>query len=68
MLLAATALGLGSCWMTGPLEGEKYLHMVLEIPDNKEIVAISPIGYPAATPKPRLRLDPDLTRKVRWLE
>ncbi|XWE59939.1 nitroreductase family protein [Sporomusa sphaeroides] len=25
MLLAATALGLGGCWMTGPLDDEKYL-------------------------------------------
>ncbi|WP_255430432.1 nitroreductase family protein [Sporomusa sp. GT1] len=25
MLLAATALGLGGCWMTGPLDNEKYL-------------------------------------------
>lgn len=68
MLLAATALELGGCWMTGPLDGEKYLRKVLSIPDDREIVAISPIGYPAITPVPRPRMDPDLTRKVRWLE
>lgn len=68
MLLAATALGLGSCWMTGPLEDEKYLRKALSIPDDREIVAISPIGYPAETPAPRPRRDPDLTHKVRWLE
>ncbi len=68
MLLAATALGLGGCWMTGPLEDEGYLRSLLSIPDDREIVALSPVGYPAATPKPRPRLDPDLTRKVRWLE
>ncbi len=67
MLLAATALGLGGCWMTGPLEDEGYLRSLLSIPDDREIVALSPVGYPAATPKPRPRLDPDLTRKVRWL-
>lgn len=67
MLLAATSLGLGRCWMTGPLEDEKYLRATLSIPDDREIVAISPIGYPAAVPEPRARLDPDMTRKVRWL-
>jgi nitroreductase len=68
MLLAAAALGLGSCWMTGPLDDEKYLRRLLSISDDREIVAVSPIGYPAVIPKPRLRLDPDLTRKVRWIE
>jgi len=68
MLLAATALGLGGCWMTGPLEDETYLRRELSIPDNRVIVALSPIGYPEVTPSPRPRLDPDLTRKVRWLE
>ena len=68
MLLAATALGLGGCWMTGPLEDEGYLRSLLSIPDDREIVALSPVGYPTATPKPRPRLDPDMTRKVRWLE
>ncbi|WP_371380065.1 nitroreductase family protein [Sporomusa aerivorans] len=67
MLLAATALGLGGCWMTGPLEGETYLRDVLEISSDREIVAITPIGYPEVIPNPRPRLDPALTQKVRWL-
>jgi nitroreductase len=68
MLLAATALGLGGCWMTGPLDDEKHLRELLEIPDSKEIVAITPLGYPEVIPQPRPRLDPDLTRKVIWLD
>ncbi|WP_371363746.1 Putative NAD(P)H nitroreductase YdjA [Sporomusa rhizae] len=68
MLLAATALGLGGCWMTGPLDDEQYLREVLSVPDDREIVAISPLGYPMLIPDARPRLDPDLTRKVRWLE
>jgi nitroreductase len=68
ILLAATALGLGGCWMLGPLEDEKYLRQMLEIPNNKEIVALTPLGYPAVIPKPRPRKDPDLTQKVTWLE
>lgn len=68
MLLAATALGLGGCWMTGPLEDEDYLRGELSIPVDREIVALSPIGYPGVTPGARPRLDPELTRKLRWLE
>lgn len=68
MLLAAAALGLGTCWMTGPLRKEKILRRLLEVPDNKEIVAVTPLGYPAVVTKPLPRRDPDLTKKVRWLE
>lgn len=68
MLLAATATGLGGCWMTGPLEDEKYLHKALAIPDDREIVAITPLGYPAVIPHPRPRFDPNWECKVRWLE
>lgn len=54
--------------MTGPLDDEQYLREVLSVPDDREIVAISPLGYPMLIPDARPRLDPDLTRKVRWLE
>lgn len=67
MLLAATALGLGTCWMTGPLYDEKYLRMLLAIPDSREIVAVTPIGYPEKIPEPPARLDPGLEKNVRWV-
>lgn len=68
LLLAATALGFGTCWMTGPLRDAKALHHLLTIPDNKEIVAVTPLGYPEAVPADQPRLDPQLERKVRWVE
>jgi nitroreductase len=68
LLLAATAVGLGTCWMTGPLRGEAALRRILAIPDNKEIVAVTPLGYPQGVPKAQPRLDPALERKVRWVE
>lgn len=68
LLLAACAEGLGSCWMTGPLGGEAFLRDLLGIADDKEIVAVTPIGYPAATPKAPPRLDPDLKTKVTWIK
>jgi nitroreductase len=68
LLLAATALGLGTCWMTGPLKDEKALRRILQIPEDKEIVAVTPLGYPASIPEAPLRLDPLLEQKVRWVE
>ncbi|MDV2481866.1 nitroreductase family protein [Methanoculleus sp. Wushi-C6] len=68
LLLAATALGLGTCWMTGPLQDERSLRTILDIPAEKEIVAVTPLGYPDEAPPPRPRHDPDLGRKVRWVE
>jgi nitroreductase len=68
LLLAATALGLGTCWMTGPLRDEKTLRTILAIPPDREIVAITPLGYPEGIPKDQPRLDPALEQKVRWVE
>ena len=45
LVLAATDLGLGSCWI-GAFEEEK-IKDVLGIPNNIRVVAITPIGYPA---------------------
>ena len=68
LLLAATALGLGTCWMTGPLQDEISLRRILEIPKEKEIVAVTPLGYPAEMPDMPPRIDSGLEKKVRWVE
>ncbi len=68
LLLAACAEGLGTCWMTSPLGGDAFLRELLGIADDKEIVAVSPIGYPAVVPKAPARLDPDLKDKVIWVK
>lgn len=67
LMLAATARGLGTCWMTGPLRDEQTLRPILAIPDDREIVAITPLGYPAVIPAAPPRLDPALQQKVRWV-
>ncbi|MDI3546891.1 MAG: hypothetical protein PWR10_543 [Halanaerobiales bacterium] len=43
MLLAATSLGLGSCWVSG--FNQEELAKLLEIPGQIEPVAILPLGY-----------------------
>ncbi|OPX64305.1 MULTISPECIES: nitroreductase family protein [unclassified Methanoregula] len=67
LLIAATALGLGTCWMTGPLRDESALRRILAIPDDREIVAVTPLGYPEKIPRAPARIDADLTQKVRWV-
>ena len=68
LLLAATALGLGTCWVTGPLEDEAALRRILPIPDTKEIVAITPLGYPGKKPEPRASPENEVLKKIRWIE
>ncbi len=52
LLLAAHALGLGACWMTGPLVAEERLACALQVPDGWRISALVPVGYPAEAPEP----------------
>ena len=51
ILLAATALGYGSCWLQGnakPHEAE-FKHL-LKIPDHLKLLTLIPIGVPVAWP------------------
>jgi len=65
LILTAWSEGIGSCWMTGPLKKkEREIKTFLEIPDDKEIVAIVPIGIPAYTPKSPPK--EDIRIKVKW--
>ena len=57
MLLAAHALGYGTCWVGAFLENE--VKKVLEIPDHVRPVAIIPIGVPGEKPSPRPRIPLD---------
>ena len=51
MLLAAHALGLGTCWI-GSYNSlyEKEVKEILSIPENKRVLSIISIGFPAETP------------------
>jgi len=48
MILAATDLGLGTCWICAfdPAEAKK----MLRIPEGVEVIALTPVGYPADKP------------------
>ena len=68
LLLAAHSRGLGTCWMTGPLRAEDEIKEILGLPDLYEIIAITPLGYPAEDPAAPDSLDPELAVKVKWIE
>lgn len=53
LLLEVENQGLGACW-TGFFSQED-LRPILGLPDDKFVIAIIPVGYPAETPAPRVR-------------
>ncbi|NLW08854.1 MAG: nitroreductase [Firmicutes bacterium] len=44
MALAAADLGLGTCWVCA-FDAERC-HKILELPENLEVIALLPLGYP----------------------
>ncbi len=53
MMLQATELGLGTCWL-GKYD-EQSVREILAIPADVRVVAMTPLGYPAEDPAPRPR-------------
>jgi nitroreductase len=45
LILAATDLGLGTCWVGG--FDEAKIKKILQVPASIKVVALTPIGYPA---------------------
>ncbi len=65
IILAATALGLGTCWVAAfdPAAARE----VLGLPPEMEPVVFTPLGYPADSPKPKKRKEiSELVRYTRW--
>jgi nitroreductase len=53
MVLAATALGYGTCWIGAFNEDE--VKRILKIPENLVVIALLPVGIPDESPPPRPR-------------
>lgn len=53
MILTATELELGTCWLAN--FDENKVKEILRIPPNMQVVAMSPLGYPAESPEQRPR-------------
>jgi len=51
MLLAETAMGLGGCWIEGPLaRHDVKFREILRLPDDVKLCGIISVGYPAQAP------------------
>ncbi|MBN1995748.1 MAG: nitroreductase family protein [Anaerolineae bacterium] len=65
LILAATALGLGTCWVAA--FDVQAAREVLGLPDDVEPVAFTPLGYPADQPGAKERKNlADLVRYEGW--
>ncbi|PWH12042.1 MAG: nitroreductase family protein [Anaerolineae bacterium] len=64
MLIASTALGYGACWIQGDvIPREEHFKTLLNIPDEKRLMALIPIGVPAERPE---REKKPLTQVIHW--
>ena len=65
LILAATNLGLGTCWVAAfNMEAARN---VLNLPAEAEPVIFTPLGYPADLPSPKIRRPlADLVRYEHW--
>ena len=65
LILAATNLGLGTCWIAA--FNVEAARSVLQLPDEAEPVIFTPLGYPAEAPGPKIRKPLDeLVRYEHW--
>ncbi len=56
MLVAAWALGLGTCWVAGDKkEYADELRDMLGVPSDKKLISLISVGYPASVPSPSKR-------------
>ena len=55
LVLMATALGLGSCWV-GAIMDQEAMKALFGLPQHVIVVALVAVGYPTSVPPPRPRL------------
>ncbi len=55
LLLVLHQMGLGTVWMTGPMQAAGKIEKTLGVPSDMNLVAFIPVGYPAESPDPRPR-------------
>ncbi len=58
MVLTATALGLGSCWV-GAIGSAEEMNTLFHLPPHTYGVAVLPVGHPVKIPPPRPRISLD---------
>ncbi|MHA1948987.1 MAG: nitroreductase family protein [Candidatus Thorarchaeota archaeon] len=53
VILAATDLGLATCWMIYSWDRDAELKKILDIPEKYRVIARTPLGYPDEESKPK---------------
>lgn len=68
LLLAASAWGLGACWLGVHPREERVQHLrrLLQIPEHVLPIAAIAIGWPAESPPPRTRYREAAVHRERW--
>ena len=67
LILAAASEGLGTCWIAA--FDPEAAREVLNLPENVEPVAFTPLGYPADSPSPKKRKElSELICYERWTD
>jgi nitroreductase len=68
LLLAACALGLGSCWlgMHPRLDRLDSIRRLFSLPENIIPMCGIALGWPAEQPEPRTRFNPGRIHKEKW--
>ncbi|MEI6807751.1 MAG: nitroreductase family protein [bacterium] len=68
ILLAATALGLGACWLGAHPRSDRIIHlrMVLEIPNEITPISVISIGWPERISPPRTRYSRESVHMEKW--
>lgn len=68
LLLAASSLGLGACWLGVHPRQERMVHMsrLFCLPDNIIPIAVVSIGVPSTVPTPRTRYKDTKVHVEKW--
>ena len=64
MTLAAADIGLGACWVCA-FDAERC-HKALGLPENLEVIALMPMGYPAADYREQEKKRKSIADVVSW--
>jgi len=55
LLLILHQMGLGAIWMTGPMQAKGEIETILKVPDDMNLLALIPVGYPDEYPSTKER-------------
>ncbi len=65
LLLVLHQMGLGTLWMTGPMQAKGAIEKILGVPENLDLVAFIPVGYPDEKPTSQRKPVGEVTEVIR---